>query len=72
MARVCDICGKGPVSGQNRSHSMRATKRRFLPNLIRKRIFDPKTKSCIKVRICTRCNRTFTKQTNKVKKMVEA
>jgi large subunit ribosomal protein L28 len=38
MARVCYFTGKGTVSGNNRSHSMRSTKRSFKPNLINKRI----------------------------------
>ena len=36
MARVCDFTGKWTTAGQNRSHSMRATKRVFKPNLIYK------------------------------------
>lgn len=35
MSRVCDVCGKGPVSGNKVSHSNRHTKRRWLPNLHR-------------------------------------
>lgn len=27
MSRVCPVTGKGPLSGNNRSHSLRATKR---------------------------------------------
>lgn len=27
MSRVCPISGKGPLSGNNRSHSLRATRR---------------------------------------------
>ena len=38
MARVCDFTGKGTKSWNNRSHSMRATKRTFKPNLIEKRV----------------------------------
>jgi large subunit ribosomal protein L28 len=38
MARVCDFTGKKTVSGNNRSHSMRATKRTFKANLISKMI----------------------------------
>ena len=38
MSKVCAICGKGPSFGNNRSHSMVATKRRFNPNLQRVRI----------------------------------
>ncbi|WP_075620928.1 50S ribosomal protein L28 [Glaesserella parasuis] len=33
MSRVCQVTGKCPVVGNNRSHAMNATKRRFLPNL---------------------------------------
>lgn len=33
MSRVCQVTGKRPVSGNNRSHALNATKRRFLPNL---------------------------------------
>ncbi len=33
MSRVCQVTGKRPMSGHNRSHAMNATKRRFLPNL---------------------------------------
>jgi large subunit ribosomal protein L28 len=31
--RICEICGKGPMVGNNRSHAMNASKRRFYPNL---------------------------------------
>ncbi len=33
MSRKCVITGKGPVSGNNRSHSLRATRRRWNVNL---------------------------------------
>ncbi len=33
MASTCDVCGKGPGSGNNISHSHRRTKRRFNPNI---------------------------------------
>ena len=33
MSRVCQVTGKRPVTGNNRSHALNATKRRFLPNL---------------------------------------
>lgn len=33
MSRICDICGKGAQVGNNRSHALNATKRRFYPNL---------------------------------------
>lgn len=33
MSRVCELTGKGPMSGHNVSHANNKTKRRFLPNL---------------------------------------
>lgn len=33
MSKVCQVTGKGPMSGHNVSHSKRKTNRRFLPNL---------------------------------------
>lgn len=33
MSRVCELTGKGPMSGNNVSHAKNRTKRRFLPNL---------------------------------------
>ncbi len=33
MSRVCQVTGKGPLSGHNVSHANNKTKRRFLPNL---------------------------------------
>jgi large subunit ribosomal protein L28 len=53
MAKVCAICGKGPSFGNNRSHSMVATKRRFNPNLQRVRILMDGVPR--RVSVCTRC-----------------
>lgn len=33
MARYCPVSGKGPLSGNKRSHSLRATRRRWGVNL---------------------------------------
>lgn len=33
MSRVCEISGRGPLTGNNRSHSLRATRRRWNVNL---------------------------------------
>ena len=37
MAAQCEICGKGPATGNNVSHANNKTRRRFLPNLQRVR-----------------------------------
>jgi large subunit ribosomal protein L28 len=39
MARVCQVTGKAPMVGNNVSHANNRTKRRFLPNLQRRRIW---------------------------------
>ncbi|MEO9819874.1 MAG: 50S ribosomal protein L28 [Paracoccaceae bacterium] len=33
MSRVCELSGKGPMTGNNVSHAKNRTRRRFLPNL---------------------------------------
>lgn len=56
MARVCDICGKGPTSGNNVSHANNKTRRRWYPNLQPVRILvDGAPK---RVRACTQCIRS--------------
>ena len=34
MTRRCELTGKGPISGQLRSHAENKTKRTFRPNLV--------------------------------------
>ena len=53
MAKRCDVCGKGPASGNSVSHSMRKTRRRWLPNLQSVRIREHGTVKTAKV--CTGC-----------------
>jgi large subunit ribosomal protein L28 len=56
MAKRCEVCGKGPVSGNNVSHAHNVTRRRFLPNLQKIRaVVNGQAKQ---VRICTRCLRS--------------
>jgi large subunit ribosomal protein L28 len=56
MAKVCEICGKKPVSGQTVSHANNKTKRRFLPNLQQIRV-NVDGKNC-RMNVCTRCIRS--------------
>ena len=56
---ACDICAKAPMSGHNVSHSHRKTKRRFLPNLHKKRMVIQGTS--IQVKICAQCLKTLSK-----------
>ena len=53
MARVCDICGKGPRAGHNVSHAHNKTARRWYPNLQRVRVLvDGQPR---RIRACTEC-----------------
>ena len=53
MSKICSLCGKKPGFGNNRSHSMVATRRRFNPNLQKVRISEGG--SSRRVYVCTRC-----------------
>jgi len=53
MAKVCEICGKKPVAGNNVSHAHNKTKRRFLPNLQSVRAIVNGTPK--KIQVCTSC-----------------
>jgi large subunit ribosomal protein L28 len=56
---ICAHCGKTPQFGQNRSHSLRATKRRFKVNLQRTTVTESgRTRRVV---LCTRCLRTLAK-----------
>ena len=61
MSRICPLTGKKPSTGHNVSHSQRKTNRRWLPNLISKRIYDPIAKRFVRLRISTNALRTLTK-----------
>lgn len=39
MSRVCQVTGKSPMSGHHVSHANNKTKRRFLPNLQKRRFW---------------------------------
>jgi large subunit ribosomal protein L28 len=67
MSKVCSVSGKKPATGNLRSHSLRATKRRFMPNVTKKTIIDPKTGRKIKVKISARAQKTLTKNPSKFK-----
>ncbi|BDC98233.1 MULTISPECIES: 50S ribosomal protein L28 [Persicobacter] len=61
MARVCQITGKRPQVGNNVSHSNRKTKRKFLPNLMKKRFFIPETGEWITLKVSASAIRTINK-----------
>ena len=55
MARVCEVCGKGPRAGNNISHAHNVTKRRWNVNLrpVRARVGGGNKR----MRVCTACIR---------------
>jgi large subunit ribosomal protein L28 len=53
VASVCDVCGKGPVFGNNVSFSHRRTRRRWNPNIQRRRTTVGGTSK--RVNVCTSC-----------------
>ncbi len=53
MAKRCYICGKGPMTGNNVSHSHKATKRRWVPNLQKVKIMTESGPK--RVWVCTEC-----------------
>ena len=61
MANRCEITGKGPLSGNNVSHSMRHTKRRQLPNMQTKRIWIPEENRFVRMRISTTAIKAITR-----------
>lgn len=56
MARVCEICGKGPQFGHRISHAHNVTKRRWNVNLQQVRaVVSGGTR---RIRVCTACLRS--------------
>ncbi|MGH9417030.1 MAG: 50S ribosomal protein L28 [Terriglobales bacterium] len=53
MARVCDLCGKGPLSGNRISHAHNVTKRRWNVNLQNTRV--QRGGGAVNLRLCTAC-----------------
>ena len=61
MSRVCQLTGKKPISGNNVSHSNRKTKRRFVPNVQKKRFYIPETKEWVTLKVSAKAIRNINK-----------
>ncbi|MDM8569098.1 50S ribosomal protein L28 [Thiotrichales bacterium HSG1] len=61
MAKVCQVTGKRPVSGNNVSHAHNKTKRRFLPNLHIHRFWVANENRWVKLRLSTKGMRIIDK-----------
>jgi large subunit ribosomal protein L28 len=61
MARVCQITGKKTQVGNNVSHANNKTKRKFYPNLQKKRFYIPSEDTWVTLKISTSALRTINK-----------
>lgn len=59
MSRVCQLTGKKVMVGNNVSHSNRKTKRRFFPNLQKKRFFVEEDGAWVTLRVSAAAIRTI-------------
>lgn len=61
MSRKCQVSGVGPIAGSSISHAHNKTKRRFLPNLQKKKIFVQELNRFISLKLSTSEIRTISK-----------
>ena len=62
MSRVCQVTGKGPVTGNNVSHANNKTRRRFLPNLQHHRFWVEGEKRFVRLRVSAKGMRIIDKR----------
>ena len=61
MSKVCQVTGKRPISGHSVSHSNSRTKRRFVPNLQKKRFYIPEVDKWVTLKVTTKALRSINK-----------
>lgn len=61
MSRICEITGKKSIVGNNVSHSLNRTKRRFNANLQKKRFYIPEEDKWITLKVSTSALKTINK-----------
>ena len=62
MSRVCELTGKKAMVGNNVSHAMNKTKRKFDANLIKKRFYIPEEDKWITLKIKASVLKTINKK----------
>ena len=62
MSRVCELTGKRAMVGNNVSHAMNHSRRRFLPNLQNHRFWVESEKRFVKLRVSTKGMRVIDKK----------
>ena len=61
MSRICQVTGKRPRVGNNVSHANNRTKRKFYPNLQKKRFYIPEEDRWVTLKVSTSALRTINK-----------
>ncbi len=62
MSKVCELTGKRAMFGNNVSHAMNRTRRRFNINLVKKRFYIPEEDKWITLRVSTSALKTINKR----------
>ncbi|NND88283.1 MAG: 50S ribosomal protein L28 [Flavobacteriaceae bacterium] len=62
MSRVCELTGKKAMVGNNVSHAMNKTKRKFNVNLVKKRFYIPEEDKWISLRVSTSALKNINKK----------
>jgi len=72
MSRKCQVTGIGPISGSSISHAHNKTKRRFLPNLHKKRIWVKELNRFVTLKLSSKALKTLAKNgTSIIAKLVQ-
>lgn len=73
MSRRCEVTGTGVMVGNHVSHAHNRRKRRFLPNLQKKRIWVQELNRFVTVKLTARAFKTIAKNgTSHIAKLIEA
>lgn len=71
MSRRCQLTGKSPLTGNSVSHAHNRTKRRFLPNLQKKRIWVQELNRFVTLKLSARAIKTISKNgTSEIAKLI--
>ena len=62
MSRVCELTGKKAMVGNNVSHALNRTKRRFNANLISKRFYIPSEDKWVRLKVSTSALKNINKK----------
>ncbi|HHX34951.1 50S ribosomal protein L28 [Denitrificimonas caeni] len=62
MSKVCQVTGKGPVTGNKVSHANNKTRRRFLPNLQHHRFWVESENRFVRLRLSAKGMRVIDKR----------